>query len=305
MSRALEFLKTRDESKPFFLNISFARPHSPYVPPSHYFDMYYWGETPAPHVGGWAAVHDDPGEVRNRNAWRGRMTPGDIHRARSGYYGEISFIDTQVGRLLNALSKIPGGKDTWIIFTSDHGDMQGDHNLWRKTYAYEGSSGIPLIITPPGISGPRGNTTVPGVVELRDIMPTILDIAGINIPENVDGASLIPLLDGKKASVREYIHGEHCTCYSPEQEMQFVTDGKRKYIWFPRTGAEQFFDLEKDPGEVSSLIEDGARHDEIEEWRGRLARELDIRNCGWVKDGKLIRPDDKPLVSPYRDRRFR
>ena len=148
MSRSLEFLRTRDEEKPFFLNISFARPHSPYVPPRHYFDMYYRAETPAPDVGEWAAVHEDLKQAMNRNAWRGRMSVSDIHRARSGYYGEISFIDTQIGRLLNALARIPGGMDTWIILTSDHGDMQGDHNLWRKTYAYEGSARIPFIITP-------------------------------------------------------------------------------------------------------------------------------------------------------------
>lgn len=239
MSRALEFLKTRDRSRPYFLNISFARPHSPYVPPSFYFDLYYRWKTPPPYVGGWAKMHDDPKEARKRDAWRGKMTPFQIHRARSGYYGEISFIDTQIGRLLNFHEADIA--NTWIIFTADHGDMQGDHNLWRKTYAYEGSTRIPYIITPPANSGLLENVILEQPVGHTDIMPTILNAAGVQVPATVDGMNLMPLLEGKKTEWRKHIHGEHCTCYSREQEMQFVTNGKRKYIWFPRIGTEQFF----------------------------------------------------------------
>ena len=82
-------------------------------------------------------MHDRPQDAVDPNAWRGKLAARHIHRARAGYYGEISFIDTQIGRLINWLSRF--GRDalanTWFCFTSDHGDMQGDHNLWRKTYA--------------------------------------------------------------------------------------------------------------------------------------------------------------------------
>lgn len=297
MSRALEFLRTRDKSKPFFLNISFARPHSPYVPPAFYFDLYYRWKTPPPFVGDWAEIHNEPKEALNRNAWRGKMTPFQIHRARAGYYGEISFIDTQIGRLLNARDL--DIKNTWIIFTSDHGDMQGDHNLWRKTYAYEGSSRIPFIVTPPKSSRLPENTVLTEVVELRDIMPTVLNISGLPVPETVDGKDLIPLMKGQSTEWRKYIHGEHCTCYSTEQEMQFVTDGKRKYIWFPRTGTEQFFDLEDDPGECRNLIKNTERLQEIKKWRMYLVKELEERKCGWVKGENPFCPDEQPLVSPY------
>jgi len=104
MSRAINFLKQRDTNQPFFLNVSFARPHSPYVPPQHYFDLYYNGETPPASIGSWASCHDDPLTAADPNAWRGRMTPKQIHKARSGYYGDVSFIDTQVGRLMNWMS---------------------------------------------------------------------------------------------------------------------------------------------------------------------------------------------------------
>jgi hypothetical protein len=108
-------------------------------------------------------------------------------------------------------------------------------------------------------------------------------------------------MHGESKGVREYLHGEHCTCYSEEQEMQYVTDGKRKFVWLPRIGVEQFFDLEADPGETKDLIEEADRQEEIATWRGHLTRELEGRDCGWTKDGKPHCPSDEPLVSPYRD----
>jgi arylsulfatase len=306
MTRALDFMRTHDRTRPFFLNISFARPHSPYVPPRDYFERYDRADLPDPHIGEWSTIHDDPDTASDPNAWRGKMTPAQIRRARAGYYGEISFIDTQIGRLINymrgqlreELSR------TWFLFTSDHGDMQGDHHLWRKTYAYEGSARIPFIVVPPLGQGMPTRRLAEQVVELRDVMPTLLDAAGLAIPNTVDGCSVLPLLKGEASPWREYIHGEHCTCYSEEQEMQYVTDGRRKLIWLPRMGSEQFFDLEADPGETHNLVDDPAHQDEVRKWRGFLVKELEERGCGWVKDGKPHCPSDDPLVSPYKDVRW-
>jgi len=268
--------------------------------------MYINDETPPPAVGKWADMHDKPEEAVNPNAWRGRMTPKQIHHARSGYYGEISFIDTQIGRLMNWISRFQHRalQNTWIVFTSDHGDMQGDHNLWRKTYAYEGSSRIPLIIVPPSAIRRPKRKVADEVVELRDIMPTLLDAAGLPVPKTVDGSSLLLAMEEQQTNWRSYIHGEHCTCYSMEQEMQYVTDGRRKLIWLPRIGHEQFFDLEQDPNELNDLIKDSKRQDEIQTWRNYLIYELSERDCGWVRDGKLFCPDNEPLISPYKNKRW-
>ena len=304
MMRSLDFLESRDPNRPFFLTISFARPHSPYVPPSYYFDRYEQSGTPAPHMGAWSTVHDDPAEAANANAWRGRMTPAQIHRARAGYYGEIAFIDTQIGRLMNWLRRHQLTDDTWLLFTSDHGDMLGDHNLWRKTYAYEGSSRVPFMVVPPQRQGRPTRSVADEVVELRDIMPTLLDAAGLSVPASVDGQSVLPLMEGSVDGWRAYIHGEHCTCYHPDQEMQYVTDGKRKFIWLPRIGQEQFFDLEVDPGECCNLIEEPERQTEVAAWRDYLIKELAERDCGWICDGQLCCPNQDPLRSPYRDRRW-
>ena len=308
MTRALHFLNNRDRSQPFFLNVSFARPHSPYVPPQCYFDMYN-GDPAIPDacLGDWSTMHDDPEEAVLVNAWRGRRTAKQIRRARAGYYGDVSFIDTQVGRLVDWMRRRmrEDFNNTLFVFAADHGDMLGDHNLWRKTYAYEGSARIPFIVRPPLTregQATRHVTSEP--VELQDVMPTILDAAGLPLPPTVDGRSLLPLTRGFVEGWRRYVHGEHCTCYSHEQEMQYVTDGKRKFIWLPRIGVEQFFDLEQDPGECLNLICAPDRQHEVAQWRGFLVDELQARDCGWVADGKLTCPES-PMVSPWKGKRYR
>jgi arylsulfatase A-like enzyme len=326
VTRSIDFLQNRDRSRPFFLNISFARPHSPYVPPVHFFNMYK-GRTNSPHVGDWAGANDVPEDALDMIAWRGKKSADQIDTARAGFYGEISFIDNQLGRLLTYMRRFERAAlhNTWIVFTSDHGDMQGDHHLWRKTYAYEGSARVPFIIVPPTYwghteidlpeelwnimptlmppvrLGKESREVASEVVAFEDIMPTLLQAAGLAVPSTVDGRSLLPLLLAEAEDWRPYIHGEHCLCYAPEQEMQYVTDGRRKFIWLPRIDVEQFFDLEADPYELQNLISIPDRQDEIEKWRAHLVQELEKRECGWVREGKLQRPPNEPMVSPYKD----
>jgi len=125
----------------------------------------------------------------------------------------------------------------------------------------------------------------------------------VDVRPPVGRRSLLPLLDAPASDWRPYIHGEHCQNYSHEQEMQYVTNGRRKFIWLPRINAEQFFDLESDPGECADLIGDPSRQEEIAVWRGYLVKELAERNCGWVADGKLHCPPE-PLVSPWKEKRW-
>lgn len=301
MSRAIDWLKRREQDRPFFLNISFERPHSPYVPPAPYWDMYLRHPTPPPYMGDWADIYAQDVVAPDPNAWWARLSDERVHRARSGYYGDISFIDTQLGRLLQWMRRYAPAvlANTWFVFASDHGDMLGDHHLWRKTYGYEGSARIPLIICPPKGS-PR--KVADEVVELRDIMPTLLDVAGVPCPK-VDGQSMTPLLTDK-APWRSYIHGEHAACYAMEQEMHYVTDGRQKFIWLPRLGREQFFDLTADPGETRDLIDDPGYQATIKLWRDRLTEELARRDIGWVKDGRPYCPGPEPVVSPYKDKRY-
>ncbi|NLF21754.1 MAG: sulfatase-like hydrolase/transferase, partial [Lentisphaerae bacterium] len=200
----------------------------------------------------------------------------------------------QVGRLLTYLR---GHGPTWVIFTSDHGEMLGDHHLFRKTYAYEGSARIPLIVCPPPQSAKVHACEAPVVLE--DILPTVLDAAGVACPDGVEGRSMVPLLDAtpSEAGWRSYVHGEHAACYAADSGMQYLTDGKRKYVWYTQTGREEFFDLEEDRQERHECSGDPARQTELAEWRGRMIRELAARPRDGMSNGeKLIAGVNLPAV---------
>ncbi len=295
---AVNFVERRDPTKPFFLCNSYIRPHSPYDPPQYYWDMYERKEIPQPAVGEWASIHEGHDNERSASAWHGKKTESEIRQARIGYYACISHVDNQIGNVITYLKSKGLYANSLIIFTSDHGDMMGDHHMWRKTYAYEGSVKIPFIVKFPNDVKQPKNVTCDKPVELRDVMATIMDVCGIDVPKTVDGCSVIDAVNGKPW--RDYLHGEHCTCYSTDEEIQYVTDGKRKYIWFPRTGREQYFNLETDPCEITSLMDDPAYTAEIEVWRARLVSDLRSRP-GLVEGGELI-VQDGPIISPYRDR---
>jgi arylsulfatase A-like enzyme len=293
---------------------SFARPHSPYDAPAPYFELYERTSLPEPSVGEWASMHDVPEDAVRPDAWRGVRSDEEIRRARAGYYGSITHIDHQIGRLLFWLRRNHLLDDTMIVFASDHGDMLGDHNLWRKTYAYEGSAHVPLIVCPPAswygenAREKRRRAVATEPVTLQDIMPTVLESVGSEIPGSVDGRSMLPLCfeNGADTPWREYVHGEHCECYSSEQEMHYLTDGRMKYIWFPQLHTEQLFDLQRDPGEVRDLAADPHHADELARWRDRLVDALSKREAGLTTaDGKLVSQAGKgPVVSPHYEERM-
>ena len=304
VNSSIEFLKERDPSKPFFLKVSFARPHSPYDAPDYYFNKYLSKDLPDKKLGAWSSIHDVPHERHCPDAWQGVRSDEEIHRARAGYYGSIDHIDQQLGRLFLHLRRNGEFDNTLIIFTSDHGDMLGDHNLWRKTYAYEGSAHIPFIVMLP--KNMRGNMRrdVYEPVTLYDIMPTVLDVVGQSIPDTVDGMSVLPLIQDRDIKWRDYIHGEHCACYSAENEMQYLTDGKWKYIWYPRTGREQLFNLMEDPYECKDLVDDDSYKEELLQWRLNLIRELEPRDLGLTDGAELVCQAGRgPIISPkYKER---
>ena len=300
VNQSIQFINDRDRSMPFFLKTSFARPHSPYDALPEYFEKYRNADLPAANVADWAEMHDDPETAEKIDAWRGIKSEEEIHNARAGYYGNIEHIDHEIGRLLDFLEKQQLLDDTMIIFTSDHGDMLGDHNLWRKTYAYEGSTHIPLLVRLPKDMqhGLASSSNKP--VMLCDIMPTILECLGIEIPSSVDGLSMMPLIKKQSCDWRDYVHGEHCTCYHLEAEMQYLTDGKIKYIWYPNTDSEQLFDLGNDPYEMRDLVNEPEYKQVLEALRARMVEELQSRNCGLTENGKLLSCKGKePIISPH------
>lgn len=298
--QAIDWLPRRDPTKPFFLKVSFARPHSPYDAPQSYFDLYRDRPIPPAFRGHWCGIHDIDSD--DTNAWRSHRADHETRRARQGYYGNVTFIDHQVGRLLYELRHdYPQEyRNTFIIFTADHGDMLGDHHLWRKTYGYEGSSRIPMIVRPPLTwDCPRGQV-LDQVVELRDVMPTFLQAAGVGIPETVDGLSMLPLSQGEDTPWRSHLLGEHDWCYSHEQCNYYVTDGRYKYLWFPYLGTQQLFDLATDKGEERDLSAEAGAAGELARLKSLMVQELQARDCGLVESGELVQlSQEQAIRSPH------
>jgi arylsulfatase len=296
---ALEQIAKRDPTKPFFLWCSHLRPHSPYDPPQFYWDMYINRELPEIPIGDWAGVHDKPNPGLSRTAWEGRLTPEQDQRGRAGYMGVITHIDYELGRMMEMLNRYLGGlaNNTLWIFTSDHGDMMGDHHLHRKSYAFEGSARIPFVVKyPRGLDVPTG--VFEQVVGLQDVMPTILDVCGVEAPEGVTGQSLLKAARGEPW--REFFHGEHSQCYHPSNAMQYLTDGKEKYVWYPPTGEEQFFDISEDRRELRDLSKEPAHGERVTTWRERLIKLLGDRGDGFSDGEKLLIRNDNygPIAQP-------
>ena len=295
---AANFLRTYDRSEPFFLKVSFARPHSPYDPPERFMRMYADADLPRAVVGKWATRYTKRNGP-NYSIWHGDLGAEQVRRSRQGYYGSVSFIDEQIGRILDVLEQRGWLDQTLIVFTADHGDMTGDHHLWRKSYAYEASARIPMLMRwPTGLVPAKRGRLLTQPVELRDILPTFLDVASAPGAEGLDGRSLLSLVKGNTKEWREYIDLEHDVCYSPANHWNALTDGRTKYIFHARDGEEQLFDLDNDPGELNDLASDPSHQDRLHEWRERMVAHLAERGEKFVKNGKLALRPERYLYSP-------
>jgi arylsulfatase A-like enzyme len=297
-NEAIRFLENYHLDQPLFLKVSFARPHSPYDPPQRYFDLYRDAPVPEPWVGDWCDAFADRPDTPS--AAFGNFGTEHAVDSRRHYYASVTFVDEQIGRVIAALKEKGIYDQALIIFTSDHGDMLGDHYHWRKTYAYEGSAHIPLIVkTPKSFEAKvKAGSSVEQTVEIRDILPSFLDFAQIAQPADMDGRSVLPVLRDPASAWRSYIDLEHATCYEKENYWCALTNAKIKYIRFFSTGEEQLFDLTKDPHELKNLVHDKQYGKELEKWRQYMVNHLAVRGEPYIKDGKLTVLDKTILTSP-------
>jgi arylsulfatase A-like enzyme len=296
----VEFLKHYDRKEPFFLKVSFARPHSPYDPPERFFKMYEDADIPKAVVGKWAERHTMHGKKVGHSTWRGDLGEKQVRQSRQGYYGSITFIDEQIGRILEVLGKRGWLENTLILYTADHGDMTGDHHLWRKTYAYEASARIPMLVRwGDGFLSAKRGQMLKQPVELRDILPTCLDAAGVSVdPKRFDGRSMLDIIRGRTEGWREFIDFEHDVCYDRSNHWNALTDGRVKYIFHAMDGEEQLFDLQSDPGELHDLAPDEEHAATLRLWRGRTVEHFAERGAPFVVGGKLGLRPNRMLYSP-------
>jgi arylsulfatase A-like enzyme len=287
VSEAIDFLtRRRDPTCPWFLHLSFSAPHPPLTPPQIYWDRYVRSPPLRPHVGEWVPPFEDDW-VRGLSPWAsaGPFRAEDIHETIAGYYGLIHHIDDRLGYLFTRCFRYGGAqRPTWVIFCSDHGEMLGDHHLFRKTLPHEGSAHVPFFIF--GLHGAQvAAATCDALVCHEDILPTLCELAGVAVPEAVEGRSLVPILRGQAAGVREHLFGEHSGPFANH----FLVRGRHKYCWYARTGEEQLFDLEADPYELHDLSADAAL---LEPMRRQMAAHLAGREDYTYDPAKL-----KPLAN--------
>lgn len=286
VDETLEFLKKRDRTRPFFIMPSFVRPHPPFDPPQKYFDMYdasvdynHYGED------NWSNPELTEKFGAIMDSMFGSKDEFLRNEAFRGYYASITHIDHQISRIITALETDGTYEDTIILFTSDHGEMLFEHNLFRKSLPYEGSAGVPFIVRLGKNIKEIETRRTDEVIALHDIMPTLLDFCKIEIPDVVDGVSFKDHILDKKEVTREYVHGEHT--YG-EYSNQFIITKEYKYIWFSQTGREQLFDMVNDKTELNDLANDAKYTEVLEKYRNYLIEALTGREEEYTDGEKLI-----------------
>jgi arylsulfatase A-like enzyme len=289
--RACKEIKRRDWTRPMFLWASFTAPHPPLTPLLRDLYMYENDEIEQPYIGDWTnelpVYHQ-----QNISRYNKGMSVKQTAMAKRAYMALVTQVDRQINRIIGTLAEQNMLNNTWFIFTSDHGESMGDHYLWQKSNYLQGSCKIPFIITPP-LQGEYFNQELdsdwlPGtvnnsVVGLQDILPTITDIASASTPKNIDGISLVPIVQDSSKSVREDIFGE----YGIKGERTFLlTNGEWKYIWYEEDGCELLFNIKDDKNELTNLAKKELNIRKT--WESKLLGILNNReNDPAVEDNKL------------------
>jgi choline-sulfatase len=268
---AIHFLKNESQQikQPWVLFVSFVTPHYPFIVPEEYYNMYPPEDVLLPHNYALEDRSQHPylKEMRRHFDLEALLDEADIRKTVAAYYGLCSFMDAQVGKLLNTLEETGLDKNTRIIYTSDHGDTLGEHGMWYKCTMYEGSVGIPFIIAGPDIPQSK---VVETPVSLIDCFPTIVEAVGGQLDEfkqSLPGCSLFSIIQ-KENNLQRVVFSEYHAAGSITAAFM-IRKGKYKYIEY--VGYEpQLFDLAADPAEKTNLSADKAYTKILEE----CAREL-------------------------------
>ncbi|MGK2850858.1 MAG: sulfatase-like hydrolase/transferase [Candidatus Limnocylindrales bacterium] len=259
--------------EPFFLRLDYEGPHHPYMPPEPYASMYDAASIP-PWPNFTEIEATKPAAQRRLRAQRGVEGLGwaDWQPIVARYFGFMTFIDAEIGRVLAQLRILGLVDETIVVHTSDHGDMTGSHGgqFNKGPLMYDELYRVPLIIRDGRPAGRRG--TASSLVSTLDLGPTILDLAGVPVPGGLHGRSLVPILadpgrvdSGREAVFGEY-HGEEWGLYS----QRMVRTENAKYVYSPH-GSDELYDLEQDPYERENRIEDETLRLLAEALRRRLA----------------------------------
>lgn len=282
-------IKRRDPTRPAFWHVSYTHPHPPLVPLTAYLEMYRDMDVALPVTAHWAENTESlPSALKVvRHYWPALMGPVQHRALRKAYYALCTHIDHQIRILMGTLREENLLDNTVIMLTSDHGDMLGQHGLWAKSLFYEAAAHVPMIVV-----GTAACQRLPAgevdqrLVGLQDIMPTLLDLAGLPIPPSVEGLSML----GEKR--RATFFGE---CGEGRNATRMLRDSRYKLIWYPANHCVQLFDLENDPQEMHNLADDDAFRLERERLEAALIAQLYGSDLAWVHEGRLAGYDPGPF----------
>ena len=287
-------IKRRSPLRPNFWYLSYRHPHPPLVPLQAYLDLYRDIEIDTPPVGSWA-IDSKPLPYCLASGFSADENLTDIQarQARTAFYALCTHIDHQIRILIGTLREEGLLDNTIICFTSDHGDMLGNHRLWAKRLFYERSTNVPMIFMGRRNEPRIGvNVVSDRLVGWQDVMPTLLDLAGIDVPESVEGMSMFG------EAQREWLYGE---VSEDATATRMIRDKHYKLIYYPVGNCRQLFDLRTDPDEMTDLVAHPAYAETLARLTDSLVGELYGSDLEWIRDGELVgRPNQAYQPQPNR-----
>jgi len=250
-TNAVELLKQYAvQEQPFFLAVGLYRPHTPYVAPKKYFDMYPTDQLNVPTVPtGYLDTLPKPARMTlTRKKDQLNLSDKLARQAMQAYYASITFADAQVGRIINALESTGLDKNTVIVFTSDHGYHMGEHGYWQKTTLFENAARVPLIIATPSTTNAGATTTA--LAEMIDFYPTLADLCSIKPPTPLSGVSLAPVMSDPKQQPRQAALTQYASGYS-------LRTARYRYTEWGEQGADgiELYDHQHDHDEMVNLAD--------------------------------------------------
>ncbi len=267
---SIRFLKNHSGEQPFFLVTSYLKPHDPFTPAERFARMFKAEDMRVPDTWGKVDLSTVPKEIQE-SITNDRVTPEMknnpelVKRHIAYYYANLAQMDDNVGAMLKALRDLKLEDDTIVLYTTDHGEMLGEHGLWQKMVFYEPSVGVPLIFRVPGMTalGGRSQTLVSQV----GVVPTLLELCGIPVPAGLDGESLVADLREPARTRKTTVFSEYAL-HSPRAKAM-IRDGDFKYCHY-RNDMPELYNLKADPSEMKNLAGDPKHAAREEELKARL-----------------------------------
>ncbi len=258
-------LLNKHKDEPFFIATGLVRPHYPSVAPQKYFDMYPWQDMPLPEVPE-HDLNDIPAKglasTRNGQNDIGKY-PDNQRRMWAAYYATVTFMDDQVGRILDELERLGLADTTAVIFTSDHGYHLGEHTFWQKSNLHEDVARVPLIMSVPGYKPGRSSS----LTELVDMYPTLCDLLQIDTPKSAQGLSLKPILKKPKKQIRD-------AAMTIGKQGHLLRENIWAYMRY-KDGTEELYDMSKDAKQFSNLAPSSEHSTEVKRLRKLLKQRVE------------------------------